>query len=166
MQNINLVALCSSVSRAYEIAKAGQMTIKLIAGERSDEFTTSEKDLQLLREFYQMEDTENPDLLIEVVYDSGAILNCLLPSNRFETLDHIQVRIDDYNLSDIVVSRELCKSCTSLLKTAIERLKLDAHTAFRIVDISQVIAKLAGSDKIKPEHIAEAIQYRSIPIPF
>ncbi len=61
--------------------------------------------------------------------------------------------------------REFCKidaQGEELLKMAITKLGLSARAYDRILKVGRTIADLAHSSEIRPEHLSEAIQYRSL----
>ncbi|MGE0268788.1 MAG: YifB family Mg chelatase-like AAA ATPase [Candidatus Omnitrophota bacterium] len=61
--------------------------------------------------------------------------------------------------------RQFCvleKEETELLRQAMIQLNLSARAYDKILKISRTIADLDGSERIKLEHLAEAIQYRSL----
>lgn len=59
--------------------------------------------------------------------------------------------------------KEFCKldkGSIALLKEAINKLNLSARSFHKVVKIARTIADLENSDKIKSNHVAEALQYR------
>lgn len=82
-------------------------------------------------------------------------------SKRFE--DHVGMHSNAQMPPRMV--REVCLisgAGKALLDKAMEKLGLSARAYDRILKVSRTIADLEGSEEIKPEHLAEAIQYRSL----
>ena len=56
----------------------------------------------------------------------------------------------------------LDEPCLTLLRNSMEKLQLSARAYDRILKVSRTVADLEGSSSIKMEHLAEAINYRSL----
>ncbi len=63
---------------------------------------------------------------------------------------------------ELKASCEMTPQVIQLLKSAMQELNLSARSYTNILKIARTIADLAQQDIIQPEHVAEAIQYRSL----
>ena len=84
-----------------------------------------------------------------------------LQASRYEKSEGVyaNAQMSSKQLKEICI---LSSSCALLLKAAMEKLNLSARAYDRILKVSRTIADLSDSADIRPEHLAEAIQYRSL----
>jgi magnesium chelatase family protein len=80
---------------------------------------------------------------------------------RFLSLPHVYHNAE-MNTKQIRKYCALSKTSLSLLKAAMDRLRLSARAYDRILKVARTIADLEGEQAISDAHIAEAIQYRSL----
>ncbi len=100
--------------------------------------------------------SENSNLVRERVIKARDI-----QAKRFENNEGVycNAQMSSKLLKEICVINNVGQN---LLKTAMDRLNLSARAYDRILKVSRTIADLSDSEEIKPEHLAEAIQYRSL----
>ena len=84
-----------------------------------------------------------------------------LQIERFKSKEGVycNAQMNSKMLKDICVINQAGQT---LLKTAMERLNLSARAYDRILKVARTIADLSGKPGIHAEHLAEAIQYRSL----
>lgn len=79
---------------------------------------------------------------------------------RFEGLDiHCNAMMNSAMLRRFA---PLSSTCSALLERAMTQLNLSARAYDRIIKVARTIADLDSSENIEPQHIAEAIGYRSL----
>lgn len=108
------------------------------------------------KELSSREDGESSAAIRERVKKARQIQN-----HRFRGIAHLfcNARME---------SKEIRRFCPidaageELLKMAITRLGLSARAYDRILKVARTIADIEGENRIRPEHVSEAIQYRSL----
>lgn len=102
------------------------------------------------------ERSENSDTIRKRVIAARKIQH-----DRFDKMKNIYCNAD-MGTKEI---REFCsisKTSAELLKMAMTKLNLSARAYDRILKVSRTIADIEKSEEIRPEHVSEAIQYRSL----
>ena len=84
-----------------------------------------------------------------------------IQTQRFEQFDNVHYNAQ-MNTKQIREYCQLDEASLLLLKTAMEKLNLSARAYDRILKVSRTIADLDNSENVCPQHISEAIQYRSL----
>lgn len=153
--NNNLVGLWPNLSRAYEIALAGKFTIQCVF---EKEYTAGFEDYKKIKSFFDGVDFVSDGNLIVELYKPSVNK----PHHEFETLKDIIARVYDVkdNVTPFVFDNE--HAANALLKTAVERLSLSISKRNNILKVAGVIARLDKCDKIRTEHLAEAINYNHV----
>jgi magnesium chelatase family protein len=76
---------------------------------------------------------------------------------RGQTCQNAQLRS-----RDLKTHCQMTPEAFKLLKSALQELALSARSYTKLLKIARTIADLAQQDTLQPEHLAEAIQYRSL----
>ena len=84
---------------------------------------------------------------------------CMVIGENIFAMLLVEERFKDFTRKEICV---ISTPGQNLLKIAMEKLNLSARAYDRILKVARTVADLSASPEIKVEHLAEAIQYRSL----
>ncbi|MGA2623605.1 MAG: YifB family Mg chelatase-like AAA ATPase [Bacteroidota bacterium] len=107
------------------------------------------------------------DLSNKISHEQSATIRERVIQARKAQMERFAGRKNMFCNSDMQ-AREIEEFCATdaageeLLKMAITKLGLSARAYDRILKVARTIADIADSSNIRPEHISEAIQYRSL----
>lgn len=99
--------------------------------------------------------------------ESSAEVRQRVVAARQKQTERFSGRTDAFKNADMT-SRDIREHCAldtagqELLKLAMSRLGLSARAYDKVLKVARTIADLAGDETIRPEHLSEAIQYRSL----
>ena len=148
--------LFPNLSRAFEVALSSNLMIKPYRNENYPEEAVL-KDLKITG-------------IIKMFSFDGDV-QCLIHRPEFGDVVNTRNHIGKDAIvrhTDLIIEKPLPKefenlnSARLLIKTAWEKLDLTLHDYNMIILMSGGIARLDGSVKIKTEHVAEALHYRSL----
>jgi len=104
--------------------------------------------------------TEAPSTTVE---DSAMIRNRVQKARNRQIKRYRKAGItSNAELSNKTI-KEFCalsEECLAMLRMAVAKLHLSGRSYYRVIKLSRTIADLEDNDEIKPNHIAEALQYR------
>ena len=164
----NVCGIFSNLSRVYEIALLGDFVIKIHKGNNIDGDSLSDEDIKFIIKFF----SHNVNIFSNN-FEQYTVLNLELnkpdlselfssyKKNRSESINDIISRVETAKKNE-KPEFKLNEAGYALFKTAYQRLNLSISECEAIAETACIIAQLAGSNTIRIEHLAEAIQYQSI----
>lgn len=108
------------------------------------------------RDMDSVEKGEKSELIRERVMNARQI-----QQERFEEAPKVHANAQ-MSSKQLQIYCQLSTEGRQLLKNAMERLSLSARAYDRILKVARTIADLSSSEKIENDHLAEAINYRSL----
>ena len=95
---------------------------------------------------------------------SSAIRERVMAARQLQRDRFAGTNVTENAAMDTRLMREHCAlspQCADLMKAAFQTLRLTARSYDRVLRVARTIADLEGSGEILPQHIAEAVQYRT-----
>jgi hypothetical protein len=147
----NIIGLWPNLARACEIALLGDFSIQVVF---EKEYRQAFDDYEKIKMFYSKASFKSDgDLIVEIYRPDYEQFG-----RKYETLKDIESRVIKARSNELP-DKYNGPACEALLRTATERLGLSLNDIDKVNSTAGVVAQLEGSKDIKPEHVAEAIQY-------
>lgn len=161
LPEINIMsAYYGNMSRAHEIALVGGHSITLCYYQsvNGDDRDVNPKDCGMVADYFGFTPVLNGDILLDFCRTE---FDYLITPRKTDTLADILTRVE--SAKQFKTPTEYSSdACMSILKTAYGRLNFGVYDVQTIFKLAATIAQMSFSRFIMIEHIAEAIQYRSI----
>lgn len=101
----------------------------------------------------------------EAVESSASIRRRVIAAREVQSARFASTGIHTNTMMTSAMLRRFCPltaEARALLDRAMDRLRLSARAYDRIIKVSRTIADLEGEEQIRPQHVSEAITYRSL----
>lgn len=101
----------------------------------------------------------------EAAESSASIRRRVIAAREVQSARFASTGIHTNTMMTSAMLRRFCPltaEARALLDRAMDRLRLSARAYDRIIKVSRTIADLEGEEQIRPQHVSEAITYRSL----
>ena len=101
----------------------------------------------------------------EAAESSASIRRRVIAAREVQAARFASTGIHTNTMMTSAMLRRFCPltaEARALLDRAMDRLRLSARAYDRIIKVSRTIADLEGEEQIRPQHVSEAITYRSL----
>lgn len=149
-KEMSIIGNFLNMARAYEIAKLGSFSIQVVFDKS---YLNGFDDYELIKKYYhQATFAERGDIVVEIVPPDQNHDDV-----EYEKINDIHKRVQKaFNNEKPEAFESVCRN---LLRTATEKLNFSIEKRENVREIAKTIAQLHGSNIVKVEHLAEAIQY-------
>lgn len=149
-----------NIIRAMEIALLGQHNICVVF---QDDISPMQREIVKaeVSKYIPLVNITKADMILEYrLPDSYALTNGRIKTLE-DSLDRLKA-IEPFSERIEVDPASLDSTCTTLLRTAIDRLNLEPHRIQKILNVAKTISLLDKSENIKTADLAEAIHYQHV----